>query len=90
MRFGPDDADDFDLASIPSRDLPVITMHMLHAVVAFNRIANALTLLAAGADAGHYWRGQTPLFTSASIGNVSLVRLLHEHNASLDHQAVKQ
>ena len=54
MRFGPDDADDFDLASIPSSDLPVIKMHMLHAVVAFNRIANARTLLAAGADAGHY------------------------------------
>ena len=40
VRFGPDDAD----------DLPVITMLMLHAVVAFNRIANARTLLAAGAD----------------------------------------
>ena len=59
-------------------------------MVAFNRIANALTLLAAGADAGHYWQGQTPRFASTSIGNVSLVRLLHEHNASLDHQAVKQ
>ena len=44
-------------------------MDMLHAVFAFNRIANARTLLAAGADAGHYWQGQTPLSTSASIGN---------------------
>ena len=78
MRFGPDEKDDFyDLASIPSSDLRLCAiMHILHAAVAFNRIASARTLMAAGADAGHYnWRGQTPLFTSASIGHVPLVRL---------------
>ena len=40
MRFGPDDADDFDLASIPSSDLPVVKMHMLQAVVAFTSTAS--------------------------------------------------
>ena len=89
VRFGTDDKDDFDLASIePSSSLPVCAGRMLHATVAFNRIANARTLLEAGAEPEQYWRGQTPLFTSASIGNVSMVRLLHEHNASLDHPAV--
>ena len=89
VRFGTDDNDDFDLASIePSSSLPVAAGRMLHATVAFNRIGNARTLLAAGAEPEQYWRGQTPLFTSASIGNVSMVRLLHEHNASLDHPAV--
>ena len=89
MRFGTDDNDDFDLTSIePSSSLPVCAGRMLHATVAFNRIGNARTLLAAGAEPEQYWRGQTPLFTSASVGNVSMVRLLHEHNASLDHPAV--
>ena len=89
MRFGTDDNDDFDLTSVePSSSLPVCAGRMLHATVAFNRIGNARTLLAAGAEPEQYWRGQTPLFTSASIGHVSLVRLLHEHNASLDHPAV--
>ena len=89
VRFGTDDNDDFDLASIePSSSLSVAAGRMLHATVAFNRIGNARTLLAAGAEPEQYWRGQTPLFTSASIGNVSMVRLLHEHNASLDHPAV--
>ena len=89
VRFGTDDNDDFDLASIePSSSLSVAADRMLHATVAFNRIGNARTLLAAGAEPEQYWRGQTPLFTSASIGNVSMVRLLHEHNASLDHPAV--
>ena len=115
MKFGPDDTDDFDLATIPSSDLRVITMNMLHAAVVFNRLAVChslrlepltrksclchsshvprigtdrallVTLLATGADAGDYWRGQTPLFTAASTGRIWLVRMLHEHNDSLVH-----
>ena len=40
VRFGTDDNDDFDLTSIePSSSLPVCAGRMLHATVAFNRIA---------------------------------------------------
>ena len=59
-------------------------MTLLHRAIIFNRVASIRTLLAAGADAGHYWRGQTPLFAAATLGHIWLVRLLHEHNANLD------
>jgi hypothetical protein len=90
VKFGPDDADDFDLSQVPSSTQQLTFMYLLHMAVIFNRTANVRTLLAAGADAGHYWRGQTALFTAASIGRVWLVRMLHEHNASLDHPAVTE
>ena len=72
VRFGTDDNDDFDLASIePSSSLSVAAGRMLHATVAFNRIGNARTLLAAGAEAELYWRGLTPLLTSAKASATS-------------------
>ena len=61
---------------------------MLHVAVTYNRLSNVRTLLAAGADAGHYWRGQTALFIASSLGHIWLVRMLHEQNASLEHPAV--
>ena len=49
VRLGPAEGkDDFDLASIPSSDLRLCAMHMLHAAVAFNRIATARTRHAPG------------------------------------------
>ena len=84
VRFGSE----YDLSQVPCGDQRLVYMALLHLAVTFNRVSNVRTLLAAGADAGHYWRGQTPLFTAARFGHIWLVRILHEQSASLDHPAV--
>jgi hypothetical protein len=77
--------------SLPGSDSPVcslVKMLLLHLAVFFNRVGNVRTLLAAGAEAGHYYRGHAPLFSAAMLGHTRLVRILHEYNASLSHPAV--
>ena len=91
MRFGPDEKDDFyDLASILSSDLRLCAMHMCSTPRSPSTASPArarswqpeLTRRALLA------RPDAALYLCKHPGHVSLVRLLHEHNASLDHPAV--
>ena len=92
LKLGPlDQGNDVDLDGYQSRedvDQQLLCVVLLHLAVNFNRSGNVRTLLAAGADAGHYYGGQSPLFLAARLGHILLVRMLHEKNASLDHPAV--
>ena len=90
MRFGTDEKDDFDLASISSSDLRLCAMHMCSTPRSPSTASPArarswqpeLTRRALLA------RPDAALYLCKHPGHVSLVRLLHEHNASLDHPAV--